>query len=243
MKGGVVTEKTAKWIFWGGTSVSLLLFLALTVDTHRQFAALTHADKLSDQVVSGKRAFEKHNCNDCHTVLGFGAYYAPDLTRAYTRLGEASIQRRLESPEIAFVDSYRKMPHQKLSEQEVKDIVAYLAWISQIENQDWPPQHSEKRWKRSTARMLAAARVSPGAAVIEQEQCLACHNLGATGGNQAIRFEWIAKRRDSRWIADFLEDPEKHAPGCGMPAYPHLSLAQRESVGEFIAALSAPSGR
>jgi len=238
-----VTEKTAKWTFWGGTGVSLLLFLILTVDTHRQFAALTHADQLSDQVIAGKRAFEQRNCNDCHTVLGFGAYYAPDLTRAYTRLGDMPIRRRLERPEVAFIDSFRKMPHQGLSEQEVNDIVSYLAWISNIENQDWPPQHSEKRWKRSTERMLAAAAVSPGAAVIQQEQCLACHNLGKDGANQAIRFEWIAKRRDAQWIADFLADPEKMAPGCGMPSYPHLSAGQRESVGQFIAALSPGTGR
>ncbi|MGQ9834912.1 MAG: c-type cytochrome [Thermoanaerobaculaceae bacterium] len=37
--------------------------------------------------MAGKRAFEKYNCNDCHTILGFGGYYAPDLTRAYQRLG------------------------------------------------------------------------------------------------------------------------------------------------------------
>ncbi len=238
-----MTEKTAKWIFWGGTGVSLLLFLILTVDTHRQFSTLTHADKLSEQVVAGKRAFERRNCNDCHTVLGFGAYFAPDLTRVYTRLGEMSIRRRLEKPEVTFVDSFRKMPQQSLSEQEINDILSYLTWISNIENQDWPPQHSEKRWKRSTERMLAAAAVSPGAAVIQQEQCLACHTLGKEGANQAIRFEWIAKRRDARWIADFLTDPEKQAPGCGMPAYPHLSAAQRESVGEFIVALSSGTGR
>jgi len=238
-----VTDKTAKFIFWGGTGASLLLFLILTVDTHRQFSALTHADKLSEKVIAGKRAFERRNCNDCHTVLGFGAYFAPDLTRAYTRMGEMPIRRRLEKPEVAFVDSFRKMPHQSLSEQEIDGIAAYLAWISNIENQDWPPQHSEKRWKRSTERMLAAAALSPGAAIIEQEQCLACHNLGKEGANQAIRLEWIARRRDARWIADFLVDPEKLAPGCGMPSYPHLSVGQRESVGQFIVALSSGTGR
>jgi nitric oxide reductase subunit C len=65
-------------IFWAGTLASLALFLVLTVHTHGQFDALTHADKLDEQVVSGKRAFERYNCNDCHTLLGFGGYYAPD---------------------------------------------------------------------------------------------------------------------------------------------------------------------
>lgn len=238
-----MTERTAKWIFWGGTLASLALFLGLTVDTHRQFSALTRADQLSDQVVAGKRAFEKYNCNDCHTVLGFGAYYAPDLTRAYTRLGETTIRRRLENPEVVFADSFRKMPHQALSEAEVTDIVTYLSWVSGIENHDWPPQHSERRWKRSTERMLAAAALSPEAALIAQEQCLACHRLGNSGGNLATRLEWIGKRRDPVWIAEFLADPERQAPGSGMPSYKHLSAAQRQSIGQFILAVSAGSGR
>lgn len=105
-----MSEKIAKWIFWAGTLLSLALFLALTVDTNAQFAALTHADKLDDQVVAGKRAFEHRNCNDCHTILGFGGYYAPDLTRAFKRIGEDGIRRRLEQPEAAFATSCRRRP-------------------------------------------------------------------------------------------------------------------------------------
>jgi nitric oxide reductase subunit C len=97
-----MSHTAAKLIFWIGTLLSLVLFLALTVDTSRQFAALTHADKLDEYVVSGKHAFERHNCNDCHTILGFCSYYAPDLTRAYYRIGENAIMRRLQQPEVTF---------------------------------------------------------------------------------------------------------------------------------------------
>ena len=110
-----MSERLAKSIFWVGTLSSLVVFLAMTVHTHRNFAALTHAEALDDKVVAGKHAFERHNCNDCHTILGFGAYYAPDLTRAYARLGEDGVRRRLESPEVVFASSYRKMPQQHLS--------------------------------------------------------------------------------------------------------------------------------
>jgi len=41
--------------------------------------------------------------------------YAPDLTRAFPRIGEDAIHRRLEKPEVAFADSYRKMPQQHLT--------------------------------------------------------------------------------------------------------------------------------
>src|SRR5512137_262924 len=135
-----MSEKGAKLIFWIGTLVSLVLFLALTVDTTRQFAALTHADKLDEQVVSGKRVFEKRNCNDCHTILGFGGYYAPDLTRVYVRMGEDAIRHRLARPEQALAASYRKMPQQHLAPAEMDRLVDFLRWVSGIENNDWPPQ-------------------------------------------------------------------------------------------------------
>ncbi len=238
-----MSEKMAKLIFWGGTLASLALFLALTVDTHRQFDALTHADRLDEQVVAGKRAFEKHNCNDCHTILGFGGYYAPDLTRAYTRLGEDAIARRLRQPEVAFADSFRKMPQQHLSEPEIADIVAFLKWVAEIENNEWPPQDSTRRWKRSTERLLASATLSPGAALVKQEDCLACHKLGDAGSSKGPRLEWIGARRQASWIAQYLADPEKMAPGAAMPAYNHLSAEQRQLIGEFLVSLAASHGR
>jgi len=238
-----MTERTAKWIFWAGTLSSLGLFLALTVDTQGQFAALTHADRLDERVVAGKRAFERHNCNDCHTILGFGGYYAPDLTRAYSRLGSATILRRLKEPEVAFADSYRKMPQQHLTQEEMDDITAYLEWVSGIDNHDWPPQHSEARWKRSTERLLAGATLSPAAALVRQEDCLSCHALGDRGERSGPRLEWIGARHDAAWIAEYLRDPQAIAPDAEMPAFDDLSEGQRMLIGEFLVSLAATDRR
>ncbi len=238
-----MSHKTAKLIFWSGTLISLALFLVLTIDTSRQFAALTHADKLDERVVSGKHAFERHNCNDCHTILGFGSYYAPDLTRSSLRIGDAAIVRRLQQPEVAFADDFRKMPQQHLSDKEISDIAAYLQWVSGIENHDWPPQDSQARWKSSTDRLLAAAALSPSAALVEQENCLVCHMLGGQGGNSGPRLEWIGARHNAAWIADYLADPQKLAPGSPMPDYARLTAGQRGMIGEFITAVAAGRGR
>ena len=154
-------EKTAKWVFWAGTLSSLVLFLALTIDTNGQFAALTNADKLDGQVVAGKRAFERHNCNDCHTILGFGGYYAPDLTRAYRRVGEDAIKRRLEHPEIAWQRSYRKMPQQHLTQQEVGGHHRLPALGRRDRQPRLAPAGLDARWKRSTDRCWRAPRCRP----------------------------------------------------------------------------------
>jgi nitric oxide reductase subunit C len=234
-----MTERIAKLIFWLGTASSLAVFLAMTVHTHRSFDALTHADALDEHVVAGKRAFERHNCNDCHTILGFGAYYAPDLTRAYARLGEDGVRRRLEAPEVVFADSYRKMPQQHLAPGEIDDLSAFLRWVSRIENHDWPPQDSPNRWKRSTERVLASAALSPAAALVNQESCLACHSIGGKGGESAPRLEWIGGRRDPSFIARYLADPEAMSRGSRMPPFPSLSEEQRLMIGEFVVSLAA----
>jgi len=233
-----MTERAAKLIFWVGTLSSLALLLALTWDTHRSFDALTHADKLDDKVVAGKRAFEKYNCNDCHTILGFGGYYAPDLTRAWSRLGEDAIRLRLQSPEKVFATSYRKMPQQHLKPDEVERIVDFLHWVSGIENGDWPPQDSATRWKAGTRRLLAGAAMSPGAALVNQESCLACHALGAEGEHKGPRLEYIATRRDVDFIARYLADPEAVTPGAQMPKFDKLSEGQRRAIAEFVSGLA-----
>ncbi|HSN93335.1 MAG TPA: cytochrome c [Anaeromyxobacteraceae bacterium] len=234
-----MSERAAKLIFWSGTLSSLALFLALTWDTHRSFDALTHADRLSPGVVEGKRVFEKYNCNDCHTILGFGGYYAPDLTRAHARLGEDAIRLRLQSPEKVFASSWRKMPQQNLQPAEIDRMVEFLRWVSDIENNDWPPQDSQARWKASTRRLLAGAALSPGAALVNQESCLACHSLGGKGGDRGPRLEYVATRRDADWIARYLADPEAVTPGAAMPKFDKLSEAQRRAIAEFVVSLAA----
>jgi nitric oxide reductase subunit C len=233
-----MSERAAKLIFWIGTLSSLAALLALTWDTHRSFAALTHADRLDADVVQGKRVFERHNCNDCHTILGFGAYYAPDLTRAYARIGEDAIRLRLQSPDKALAASYRKMPQLHLQAAEVDRLVDFLRWVSDIENNDWPPQDSQARLSASTRRLLAGAALSPGAALVNQEACLACHALGGEGEHRGPRLEFIAERRDADYIARYLANPESFTPGSAMPAFDKLSEGQRSAIAEFVVSLA-----
>ncbi len=237
-----MTERAAKLVFGVGTIVSAALLLALTIDTHGQFNALTHADRLDEKVVAGKRAFEKYNCNDCHTMLGFGGYYAPDLTRVYARMGADAIRLRLEHPEKALQSSYRKMPQQHLAPEEVDRIEDFLRWTSEIDNHDWPPQDSISRWKRSTRAVVASAEMSPGAALVLGEGCLECHALGDRGERRGPRLEWIGARRDAAYIARYLADPERLTPGALMPAFDRLSELQRRAIGEFVVSLGEGQG-
>jgi mono/diheme cytochrome c family protein len=47
--------------------------------------------------VAGKRVFQAYNCMDCHTMVGNGAYFAPDLTEIYAKAGPAWLSAFLPS--------------------------------------------------------------------------------------------------------------------------------------------------
>lgn len=47
--------------------------------------------------VRGKRIFQAYNCMGCHTIVGNGAYFGPDLTKLYNKVGPAWIEAFLPS--------------------------------------------------------------------------------------------------------------------------------------------------
>ncbi len=226
-----MTAKIAKWIFYVGTLSSLALFLGLTVDTHRQIGALTHTDQLSEQVVAGKRVWHKYNCNDCHTILGFGGYYAPDMTKVYWRRGEEGIKAVVRDP--ANYTTWRKMPRQGVSEQELADLTAFLKWTAEIDTHDWPPQDANLR---RTARVATAVGVSPGASLFKDKGCFACHKLYETGGTLGPDLTHVGRRMDRQTIEKLMENPKSVNPKATMPAVP-LTHDELDQLADFLAGL------
>lgn len=124
------------------TGISALVFLILTLDSHRQFDELTHSENITPAVTHGKDVWHKYNCINCHTLLGEGAYYAPDLTKITQHRGEAYLKAYMRDPSQFYDEEKhrRLMPKQNLSEEEITDLIAFLDWVSKIDNQDWPPR-------------------------------------------------------------------------------------------------------
>ena len=226
-----MSGKTARWIFYVGTLVSLVLFLGLTLDTHRQIETLTHADQLNDQVVAGKKVWQKHNCNDCHTILGFGSYYAPDMTKVYWRRGAEGIKAVVSTPET--FTTWRKMPRQSLTEQEREDLVAFLRWTSNIDTQDWPPQ--DQKFRAATGKAVALG-VGPGAILFQEKGCFACHKIDQTGGNLGPELTHVGSRLSYAVLEKILTDPRLVNPRSTMPA-PAVSHEERNQLTVFLVGL------
>lgn len=126
----------------GSTVVASLAFLGLTIDSHRQFPKLTNAENITPAVSAGTDVWHKYNCINCHTLFGEGAYYAPDLTKITQHRGEAYLTAYMKDPSKFYDEQKhrRLMPTQNLTDQEISDLIAFLEWVSKVDNQGWPPR-------------------------------------------------------------------------------------------------------
>lgn len=229
-----MTNRKAFYFFLVGTLISLVIFLGLTWDTHRQIDVLTNADKLNDQVVAGKRVFQDKDCNNCHTILGFGVYYAPDLTNVHKRIGAEGIKMAVLRPEEVFASSFRKMPNLDVTEQEAEDLVAFLEWVSNIDNNDWPPQEADEAGMSASQRRLTGAiGLSRGAAAFKEE-CMSCHSFDGVGGGMGPALDDVGGKYSAAEIESYIGDPTSVDSGSSMPARTDVSEEDRQAIAEFL---------
>ncbi|MEE4377163.1 MAG: cytochrome c [Candidatus Competibacteraceae bacterium] len=98
-------------------------------------------------VTLGKTTVQAKNCMNCHTLLGNGAYFAPDLTKAW--LDQAWVSEAAREPlMLAFLQDRegnartfgtgRKMPNLNITEEEARGIVAFLKWMASIDTNGFP---------------------------------------------------------------------------------------------------------
>jgi nitric oxide reductase subunit C len=112
--------------------------------TEEEAGALLHLGKLGSQT---------KNCMNCHTLLGNGAYYAPDLTKAWLDPAwadggplqamtgkptkEEAMAEFLQHPST-YPTHARMMPELGITPEEAKGLVAFLKHMSSIDTNGFP---------------------------------------------------------------------------------------------------------
>ncbi|WP_448204960.1 c-type cytochrome [Azospirillum sp. sgz302134] len=141
------TKSAARNIFYGGSAFFLVVFVALTIHSH-YYMRTTSTDEstLSDGVVRGKHVWERNSCINCHTLLGEGAYFAPELGNVWVRYGGDKDPQGARDALKAWMQSQpsgvqgrRQMPQFNLNDQDLNDLVDFLEWTSRVKTQGWPP--------------------------------------------------------------------------------------------------------
>jgi nitric oxide reductase subunit C len=143
----VLTKTMARNIFYGGSLFFILIFVGLTAHSHRYIVTKsTDRGGLTASVAAGKHVWEKHSCVNCHSILGEGAYFAPELGNVMARWG---VQ---DDPEAALdmlkgwmdamptgIEGRRQMPNFGLSDEDYRNLADFLLWTGRINTQNWPP--------------------------------------------------------------------------------------------------------
>jgi len=117
--------------------------------SEKDAAALLHIGKLTSQA---------KNCMNCHTLLGNGAYFAPDLTKAWIdpawgKEGSMQAMTGKGTKEEAMAEFLmhpsqypthaRMMPNLGITADEAKGLVAFLKHMSSIDTNGFPRNFSK----------------------------------------------------------------------------------------------------
>ncbi len=134
------TKAMARNNFYGGSVFFFLLFLALSFDTMTILPERDNHENLTPVVAKGKALWEENNCIGCHTLLGEGAYFAPELANAFKRLGgKDGIKGFIKSRPAEGIPGRRSMPQFNFSDEELDAIAEFLKYVSGINSANWPP--------------------------------------------------------------------------------------------------------
>jgi nitric oxide reductase subunit C len=129
-------------------------------DTEPLFGRTVNAAQAEALIDKGKMVIQSRACIDCHTFFGNGAYYAPDLTKAWldpawktweaitgAKTKEEAMVKFLMEPEKYRV-SERMMPNLGLTREEAEATVAYLKWMSAVDTNGFPPNFGHMKANR-----------------------------------------------------------------------------------------------
>ena len=110
----------------------------------------------TDLIRVGKLVIQSRACMDCHTIFGNGAYYGPDLTKAWLDPAWEKIWMPMtgkptrEEAMVTFLmrpDQYptwnRRMPNLHLTTAEAQATVAYLKWLSSVDTNGFPANFNQ----------------------------------------------------------------------------------------------------
>lgn len=137
------TKGMARNIYYGGSVFFFLIFLALTFHTTKEMPKRDHRENITESVARGKALWEDNNCVGCHSLIGEGAYFAPELANVYDRRGgEAGFKAFFSGwmkAQPLNIPGRRQMPNFHLTDQEIDDLAEFLKWTSELDDNNWPP--------------------------------------------------------------------------------------------------------
>lgn len=215
----MLSKSAARRFFLVGTALCFGAFVLLTLDTLRRIPEQTRESAMTPAVVRGKHLWDRSNCMGCHTLLGEGAYYAPELTQVHRRRGPQFIAAMLRDPE-AMYPGRRKMQKYDFTETEITDLVAFFEWIGGMDLNGFPPTPDLSRIAVPAGGGDGALVRQDNRPLVFNQLCIACHALGGQGGVVGPALDGVGSRLTPDFIHRWLTDPMAIKPDSKMPKLP-----------------------
>ena len=238
----MLTKSAAKTFFLGGTALCAAAFILLTVDTLAQMPKRSNQDQMSESVVRGHHIWNRNNCMGCHTLLGEGGYYAPELTKVIERRGADWIAAFLEDPE-GFYPGRRKMVKydffdpkivgEEVAAKHKADIIAFFDWVGKIDTNGFP---AEPDMAQGNVNEVVDPRKLEGAPDLVKQVCIGCHKIGGQGANVGPALDGVSSRFDDDYLRQWISDPQAIKPGTAMPKLP-MDTATLDAIVEYLRTL------
>jgi nitric oxide reductase subunit C len=234
-----MSEKGLRNVFIFGTLFFLIILGVMAADTLSQVRNL-RTPTLSPDVIAGKETWQAQNCNDCHTILGIGGYFAPELTKVATRRDAAWLSSFLLDPQAAKPGT--TMPNQALTAVQANHLVGFFQWVALIDTNGWPPQPLVALGGAAPSDAGIEDPILEGQRIYSQKGCNACHminGLGAIGPGPDLSTigskPYDSLPNDPEFLALWLENPVAQKPDTTMP---RLELTDAE-ISALVAYLTS----
>jgi mono/diheme cytochrome c family protein len=197
-----------------------------------------HANDLAQapKLIHGRELISRFNCIGCHKLAGITrpAMLGPDLTNVGTKVSRKWIYKWLKEPRTitdkdgnVVVDGVEnedepRMPHFTLSEEELRDLSAFLSSQKQISipTAKFDPRVLAK-WEKNPDT------VDQGELRFRQMFCTTCHAIAVTragetkliGGDIGPELSKAGTKVNTDWLVAWLRDPQSYLPHAEMPRY------------------------
>lgn len=169
------------------------------------------------QLNQGRRLLSRYGCVHCHTIkLPDGGTIKPtddppSLSHIADKTSREWVYAWLKDPQAYAATA--TMPNFKLSDDEARDISAFLLANSTPRTGD-----------TLTIAQKAAADPAAGASLYGESFCASCHAVqnaagNLVGGDIGPELTRVGSKVKPEWLQAWLKNPRDYDPGTGMPHY------------------------
>lgn len=203
-----MSNKAARNLFIFGSLFFFVIFVALTFDT--MMSLDKRAPEITEEVNAGKMVWHKYDCIGCHTILGNGSYFAPDMTKVAERKPKGYLKKFLMDPRA--VNPKAAMPKLGITSEEADNLLVFLDWIGKVDTNGWPPKPI-----LASAAGVASHELSAGERIYRVQGCHNCHMINGIGGTTGPDLTHVGSKRDRAWLIGHFKDPDDYVPNSAMP--------------------------